>query len=487
MDCMRINCAHDNEAAWVLMVEHLRRAESTLQRRCHLLMDLAGPKLRTGPVGPSLAVTKVRPRRDALGRVLLPARVWLTPQERPRPAPDQADADLSVPGAWLAVLKAGQKIHFSDARDSRRTLDVVQTGAEGCLAELHKTAYFVPGLELVRHGHRAALADFPPREGALFLQQGDALILTRDGLPGQLATTDEQGAVLTPARIGCLPPEAFRSVRVGERVLFDDGHISAVIERVNAEGIGLRITRTRPGGGKLGGGKGINLPDSRRLPAAMTSKDIQDLRFVARNADMVALSFANSAADVRQLMKEIVRQGEERPAIVLKIETRKGFDNLPEMLLEAMKWPCCGVMIARGDLAVECGFERLAEVQEEILWICESAHVPVIWATQVLETLAREGQPSRAEITDAAMGDRAECVMLNKGPHILEAVRTLDDILRRMQAHQSKKSPRLRALRLARRFTDETAAGRIDASDGWCARASLHHGPEGAFRAIPET
>jgi len=106
-------------------------------------------------------------------------------------------------------------------------------------------------------------------------------------------------------------------------------------------------------------------------------------------------------------------------------------------------------MIARGDLAVECGFERLAEVQEEMLWVCEAAHIPVIWATQVLETLAQTGQPSRAEITDAAMGERAECVMLNKGPHLVESVRVLDNILRRMQAHQGKKSARLRALRLS--------------------------------------
>jgi pyruvate kinase len=103
-------------------------------------------------------------------------------------------------------------------------------------------------------------------------------------------------------------------------------------------------------------------------------------------------------------------------------------------------------MIARGDLAVECGYERLAEVQEEILWLCEAAHVPVIWATQVLESLAKSGMPSRAEITDAAMGERAECVMLNKGPHILDAIRVLDNILQRMQAHQSKKRSMLRRL-----------------------------------------
>jgi pyruvate kinase len=103
-------------------------------------------------------------------------------------------------------------------------------------------------------------------------------------------------------------------------------------------------------------------------------------------------------------------------------------------------------MIARGDLAVEIGYQRLAEIQEEILWLCEAAHMPVIWATQVLETLVKKGIPSRAEMTDAAMSERAECVMLNKGPFIAEAVTILDDVLTRMQAHQMKKTPQLRAL-----------------------------------------
>lgn len=106
-------------------------------------------------------------------------------------------------------------------------------------------------------------------------------------------------------------------------------------------------------------------------------------------------------------------------------------------------------MIARGDLAVEIGGERLAEIQEELLWLCEAAHVPVVWATQVLEKLAKQGTASRPELTDAAMAGRAECVMLNKGPHIISAVITLKGILQRMQEHQSKKISRLRALRLA--------------------------------------
>ena len=168
---------------------------------------------------------------------------------------------------------------------------------------------------------------------------------------------------------------------------------------------------------------------------------------VARYADIVGMSFAQSAADVLALRARLVELGSPHVGMMLKIETQRGFEHLPEMLLASMTSPSAGVMIARGDLAVECGYERMAEVQEEILWACEAARMPVVWATQVLETLAKTGLPSRAEITDAAMGGRAECVMLNKGPHILDTMRTLDDILRRMQAHQSKKRPLLRALK----------------------------------------
>jgi pyruvate kinase len=106
-------------------------------------------------------------------------------------------------------------------------------------------------------------------------------------------------------------------------------------------------------------------------------------------------------------------------------------------------------MVARGDLAVEVGCARLAEVQEEILWLCEAAHVPVIWATQVLDSMARTGIPSRAEVTDAAMGAQAECVMLNKGPHIVATVAFLGGLLERMQEHHTKKRALLRALRVA--------------------------------------
>ena len=167
---------------------------------------------------------------------------------------------------------------------------------------------------------------------------------------------------------------------------------------------------------------------------------------------MIGLSFANCPDDVRTLHRHLLELGREDVGVVLKIETKRGFANLPAMILEALKFPACGIMIARGDLAVECGFERMSEVQEEILWVCESAHVPVIWATQVLEGLTKQGHASRAEITDAAMAQSAEAVMLNKGPHIIKAVEMLDDIAQRMQGHHRKKRSMLRKLHLASKF-----------------------------------
>ncbi len=159
------------------------------------------------------------------------------------------------------------------------------------------------------------------------------------------------------------------------------------------------------------------------------------------------------ATDVAELVDALLSTP-QRPGVVLKIETPQAFSNLPDILLAALGRVPMGVMVARGDLAVEVGFARLAEVQEEILWLCEAAHLPVIWGTQVLETLAKKGMATRAEVTDAAMSVRAECVMLNKGPHIVEAVTFLNDVLERMQEHQAKKRTLLRRLSVTGELPD---------------------------------
>ncbi|MFN8640220.1 MAG: pyruvate kinase [Candidatus Binatia bacterium] len=122
MDCMRINCAHDDAAAWRRMVGHLRRARRELGRDCRVLMDLGGPKLRTGPIDPSSQVLRWRPQRDGRGTVAAPAQVWLTALERPLPPPEAADACLHLPAAWLQRTKPGLRLAFTDLRGKARTL-----------------------------------------------------------------------------------------------------------------------------------------------------------------------------------------------------------------------------------------------------------------------------------------------------------------------------------------------------------------------------
>ena len=212
----------------------------------------------------------------------------------------------------------------------------------------------------------------------------------------------------------------------------------------------VEITGVAGGTAKLRAEKGINLPESDLALPALTLKDIEDLAFVAKHADAVAMSFVQHPKDIDALLREIGKLNASQLGIMLKIETKTAFTRLPDLLLSAMRHPQIAVMIARGDLGAEVGFERLSEVQEEILWLCEAAHVPVIWATQVLESLAKGGMPSRAEVTDAAMGSRAECVMLNKGPYIRETLRFLTDVLERIEEHHYKKTARLRKLRVAR-------------------------------------
>jgi len=464
MDCLRINCAHGGPEDWGRQIAYLERARRETGRPCALLMDLAGPKLRTGAVEAGPRVVSWKPHLDELGQLESPALVWLTPEEGPELAPHDADVVVPVSAAWLDGLSEGTRIRFIDLRHKSRRLRVLRRVGRSCLAEGRSIAFL--GAETVLSAGKATASDplssgqaprearlqmLPPLDQFLLLRTGDDVTLTRDATPGKPVRRDASGRIVGVASIPCTLPEVFEDVREGDRIWFDDGKLSGVIIARSADAIRVRILNASPPGKKLRADKGINLPDSAlRLPA-LTAKDLSDLDFVAKHADIVGLSFVKEPSDVQALREALAARIDRKLGLVLKVETRRAFDRLPSLLLAGLEHDALGVMIARGDLAVECGYERLAEVQEEILWLCEAAHVPAIWATQVLETLNKKGLPSRAEITDAAMGERAECVMLNKGPHVLDAVRVLDDILGRMQAHQSKKVSLLRALSVSRR------------------------------------
>ena len=446
MDIARINCAHDSPAEWKRMAANVRRAAKTLGRSVRILADLAGPKLRTGYIASEATVLKLRPQRDAFGHMVAPALVGLRPAGSGQPVRSAA-ANIGVDPSWLATLMDGDEIEFTDARGSKRLLLVTQRDEIGALAECKRTAYLVQDTLLTRKRKKRGadttpLFDLPELSGALHLRRGDILRLTRR-VPAQSVTSSNRRM----ARVACTLPEVFGDIAKGERIWFDDGRIGGVIRRIGKDSVDVEITQARESGEKLAGDKGINLPDSQLNLPALTAKDIEDLAIITDIADLVGLSFVQKSSDIDALRARLLELGRPDLGIILKIETRRSFENLPELLFSAMAGNAAGIMIARGDLAVECGYERLAEVQEEILWAAEAAHMPVIWATQVLEALAKTGLPSRAEITDAAMGERAECVMLNKGPYIVGAISMLDDILRRMEAHQSKKRPLLRALK----------------------------------------
>ncbi len=330
MDIARVNCAHDGSVAWRAMTANVRVASEEVGRRLSVLMDIAGPKIRTEGV---------------LGR-------------DPKPK----------------------------------------------------------------------------------LQAGDAFRLVAAGPPRATPDVPFSAAVSLPEMVTRLVP--------GDRLLYDDGKLEGVVESVAPGEAIVRVGRTKAGGIRMKPEKGINLPDTALGLSPLTAKDEDDLAAVIECADMIGYSFVSQPDDIDLLEAALARRGKREPklGLVAKIERPEAVKNLPELIARARGRPF-GVMIARGDLAAEIGFERLAEMQEEILWICEAAGVPGIWATQVLEGLVKHGVPSRGEMTDAAAAARAECVMLNKGAAVDVAVGVLDRLLARMDAHLFKKTPTLRALK----------------------------------------
>jgi pyruvate kinase len=451
MNSARINCAHDDEPAWAAMIENVQRASKNVKRKCKLMMDLGGPKLRTGPMQPGPQVVHIKPQRDSLGTVVQPARVWVAPPDVPPPGND-ADAVIPVSNSFIEKIRRENDLLFTDSRGKSCRIEIIRKQGKGRWGLCSDSAYITTGTELVLHKVKETgkeknyVGELLPSEQFINLHIGDTLLLHSAPLAGEPVRYDSQGNLVNPAHISCTLPEIFQFVKTGEPVFLNDGKIEGVVEKVRRDEMEITITYASASGSKLKADKGINFPGTDMVLCGLTDKDRDDLPFVARNADVVNLSFVNQASDVKVLQQELEKY-EASPGIVLKIETRNGFKNLPEILLQAMQTYPVGIMVARGDLAIETGWENFATIQEEIMRLGESAHIPVIWATQVLESLAKKGVPTRSEITDAALSQRAECVMLNKGPYIEKALKTLNEILVKMQNHQKKRQTMLPRLK----------------------------------------
>jgi pyruvate kinase len=436
-DVLRINAAHGTPEEWQAVIATARARAAELERGLRVYVDLAGPKLRGEIRRMEAGVLHLPRRKSRSGRTLGPTRVTLV-------ARYEGGAQIPVPRGWLTRLHPGDVLEMTDAGGRERELVVRDTSPGGVIAECHRSLYVSGGLPIAwKRGKKAMkrgrIGRYPRRPASLELAQGSVFLVNGTGRAAKSGL---------PA-IACPEPRLLAKVRPGERLVLDDGRIVALVEACTREGLRCRVRETTKPRVRLRTGKGLAFPDSRLPPGRLGKEDLRVLEFALAHADGVEVSFVNTPADVRQVGERVRAAGRPAFGMILKLETREAMRNLPEILFEALRYRPVGIMIARGDLAVALSYERLAEMQEELLWFGEACHLPVVWATQVLDSLTHGGVPTRAEVTDAAMSMRAECVMLNRGPHVAEAVKMLVNIIRKMEAHQYKKRSLYRPLALA--------------------------------------
>jgi pyruvate kinase len=460
MDIVRINCAHNTKREWKLLIESIRISEQRLiqrgrntKQKCIILMDLGGPKIRIGEMEHRAGPLKIVVLKDSHGRsVRLVEGILDSEANVTRIVSTEGEptsfviAVTKVDYGGLGSLQIGQKIMFRDARDERlRALTVLERlSPTKVRVGLEHTAYLKEGVRLECQTDSMAnieskcsftVGRIIPQPVEINVEAGNILRLYRDSSRLGHSANKSEG---TPAGISCTHPEVLERVLVGHRVFIDDGKIEAVVRSSNNQYLELMIVSPQGLVAEIKSHKGINFPDSTiRLPA-LTAQDIQDLQFISEYADLAGLSFVQDPEDLYNLKREISKLHSDL-GVVAKIETVEATHNLARILLAGLELSKFAVLIARGDLAVEVGFENLVFVQEDIMCMCESAHIPVILATQILESLTESGLRNRAETSDAIMGQRAECVMLNNGVHIVEAVKTLGSLLTVEEQHQMKK------------------------------------------------
>lgn len=440
MNCARINCAQNDALIWGRIIDNVKASE----KDCKIIMDLGGPKLRTGKMNPGPKVIHIKTKRNSLGQVTVPAKVWLAPFGVLPPENEDADAIIPINKKWLIKTKKGSYITFVDARGKKCKITIVDESDKGKWGTCNKSAYVTTGTQLTAYSKKNStpeiytIQEISPLEEYILLLEGDLLRLNKEPVLGEPALFDDQGKTVEHAHISCTLPQIFTQIKKNELIYFDDGKIGGIIKETHENHLIVKITSAQKKGVKLRADKGINLPNSSLNIIGLTKKDKADLKFITKKADALLFSFVNNKQNIEDLLNEFKKLNSST-GIIVKIETKQAYKNLPSILLKAMESYPIGVMIARGDLAIETDWENFAIIQEEIFRICEAAHLPTTIATQVLENLAKNGIPTRAEITDSAMSQRAECVMLNKGVYINEAVKMLDNILCKMQHIEKKK------------------------------------------------
>ncbi|WP_044406427.1 pyruvate kinase [Thiomicrospira microaerophila] len=450
VNCFRINCAHDQADIWHKMVKRIRAAEEELHLHSKIMFDLAGHKLRTNPLLQAKPVKRIKTQKNPLGAVIEYGQVCFYPDEI---NPEDMNCPfplIPLPTHLYPKLKPADSFFFKDARGKQRAIKLVEKNPDHSWhAMTEQTCYLTPNLKfhwqrIDKKGHLKevdtfSLPLFNGEESPIRLLKDDLLWLSAKEHRCKPALYNARGQLEKPAILSIAVPEVINQLQTGHGVWVDDGKLGCVVEKVTQDGAQLRVTIAGSGGVRVKADKGVNFPDTALNLPSLTEKDLADLDFICQHGDMVAFSFVQRLSDIHNLQQELIKRDCKNLPIIAKIETRLGVQNLAQILLGTVDQHPMGVMIARGDLAIELGSVKMAEIQEDILCVCEAAQVPVVWATQVLETLNKTGVISRPEITDAAMSVRAECVMLNKGTYLPETVKVLNAILENMEPRQQKR------------------------------------------------
>jgi len=257
-------------------------------------------------------------------------------------------------------------------------------------------------------------------EGPIILEKGDPFALTSKPL-----RCDQSIATVTYDKLA-------EEVSQGCRILLDDGRVEMVVDRIDAEEHTLHCIVTV--GGMLSNNKGVNFPDVQLSVRALTTKDREDLAFgLQQGVDWVALSFVRNPSDMQEIRELIHQQGHNTP-VIAKIEKFEAIDQIDAIL------PLCdGVMVARGDLGVEMPAEEVPLLQKDLIHKSNSLGIPIITATQMLDSMASSPRPTRAEVSDVANAilDGTDAVMLSNetavGDFPVEAVETMATIARRIE------------------------------------------------------
>jgi len=263
--------------------------------------------------------------------------------------------------------------------------------------------------------------------GPITLAKGDAFALT-----SRSVSCDQQIATVTYDKLAA-------EVSAGSRILLDDGRVEMKVERVDQAEQTLHCTVTV--GGVLSNNKGVNFPDVQLSVRALTEKDRIDLAFgLQQGVDWVALSFVRNPSDMQEI-RELIRQHGFSTPVVAKIEKFEAIDQIDAIL------PLCdGVMVARGDLGVEMPAEEVPLLQKELIQKANSLGIPIITATQMLDSMASSPRPTRAEVSDVANAilDGTDAVMLSNetavGDYPIEAVETMATIARRIERDYPQRS-----------------------------------------------